>query len=87
VLNFEKRRFVPSQVLKDQLEGRPGSRFYADEADHMQINAHWPVIDYYGYNDKHYLAETDGSLFTALAGGLILERYNQPARCRETGCA
>ena len=69
VLNFEKAPigWVPSAQLKGDLQERPGFLgFMLDEADHMQINAHWPVIDYYGYHDKHYLAETDGlDLFAA----------------------
>ncbi len=63
ILNFEKAAlsWAPSGALKHQLEGRPGFLgFMLDEADHMQINAHWPVIDYYGYDDRHYLAETEG---------------------------
>ena len=88
VLNLERAPlgWVPSQELKDQLEGRPGFLgFMLDEADHMQINAHWPVIDYYGYDDKHYLAETDGlDLFTARQAVLqSLERYN--AACEVSG--
>jgi len=69
VLNFEGAPigWIPSAGLKDELSHRPGFLgFMLDEADHMQINAHWPVIDYYGYDDRHYLAETDGlDLFTA----------------------
>jgi hypothetical protein len=43
------------------LAGRPGFLgFVLDEADHMQLNAHWPVIAYYGYGGQHYLAETEG---------------------------
>jgi hypothetical protein len=63
LLNFEKAslNWTPSDALKRQLECRPGFLgFMLDEADHMQINAHWPVIDYYGYADQHYLAETEG---------------------------
>jgi len=59
--------WVPSDSLRQDLATRPGFLgFILDEADHMQINAHWPVIDYYGYNDQHYLVETDGiDLLTA----------------------
>ena len=63
VLNFEGAPlgWTPSNELKHQLEDRPGFLgFMLDEADHMQINAHWPVIDYYGYDDCHFLAETEG---------------------------
>ncbi len=69
VLNFEKAPldWVPSDDLKQALADRPGFLgFMLDEADHMQINAHWPVIHYYGYGGRHYLAETDGlDLFAA----------------------
>jgi len=69
VLNFERAPigWTPSTRLKAHLQARPGFLgFMLDEADHMQINAHWPVVDYYGYNDRHYLAETDGlDLFAA----------------------
>jgi hypothetical protein len=69
VLNFEGApiRWTPAVKLKKDLANRPGFLgFMLDEADHMQLNAHWPVIDYYGYDDKHYLAETEGlDLFTA----------------------
>jgi hypothetical protein len=68
-LNFEKAPigWTPSDSLKKDLASRPGFLgFLMDEADHMQINAHWPVIDYYGYEDRHYLAETEGlDLFDA----------------------
>jgi|MudIll2142460700_1097286.scaffolds.fasta_scaffold02670_1 hypothetical protein len=80
VLNFEGASigWTPSAALRSQLEQRPGFLgFMLDEADHMQINAHWPVIDYYGYNDQHYLAETEGmDLLTAYKAVLqsLLER-------------
>jgi hypothetical protein len=88
VLNFEKAPlgWIPSNKLKSQLEKRPGFLgFILDEADHMQINAHWPVIDYYGYNDQHYLSETEGmNLFTAREAVLrSLLRYN--ADCTVAG--
>jgi hypothetical protein len=63
LLNFEGAPvgWAPPDDLKRDLAGRPGYLgFLLDEADHMQINAHWPVIDYYGYDDRHYLAETEG---------------------------
>jgi hypothetical protein len=62
MLNFEGAPigWAPSAALKETLASRTGFLgFMLDEADHMQINAHWPVIDYYGYDDKHYLAETE----------------------------
>ena len=69
VLNHEGAPigWIPPAALKRALAKRPGFLgFMLDEADHMQINAHWPVIDYYGYDDKHYLAETEGlDLFAA----------------------
>jgi hypothetical protein len=59
--------WIPSEELKADISQRPGFLgFLLDEPDHMQINAHWPVVDYYGYDDAHYLAETEGfDLFTA----------------------
>jgi len=88
VLNFEHAPigWIPSEKLKQQLKKRTGFLgFMLDEADHMQINAHWPVIDYYGYNDKHYLAETESlELFTAQKEVFqSLERYN--AACMVAG--
>ncbi|MGE5597847.1 MAG: hypothetical protein ACM3XS_00530 [Bacteroidota bacterium] len=62
VLNFEKAPvgWVPTDDLRRDLGQRPGfAGFLLDEADHMQINAHWPVISYYGYGGRHYLAETE----------------------------
>ncbi len=63
VLNFEGAPvgWVPPEELRRDLAGRSGFLgFMLDEADHMQINAHWPVIAYYGYQEQHYLAETEG---------------------------
>jgi hypothetical protein len=63
MLNFEGAPvgWTPPAALKHLLLHRPGFLgFLLDEADHMQINAHWPVIDYYGYQNQHYLAETEG---------------------------
>lgn len=63
VLNFEKAPlgWIPPEHLKKDLVARDNFLgFVLDEADHMQINAHWPVIAYYGYNDQHFLAETEG---------------------------
>ncbi len=57
----------PSEELVQSLEKSSGLiSFLMDEADHMQINAHWPVIAYYGYKGTHYLAETEHlDLFSA----------------------
>ncbi len=59
--------WTPSPTLKADLARRSGFLgFMFDELDHMQINAHWPIIDYYGYDDAHYLIETEGlDLFAA----------------------
>lgn len=59
--------WLPSANLRADLARRQGFLgFLFDELDHMQINAHWPVIDYYGYDDAHYLAETENlNLFEA----------------------
>ena len=79
VLNFEGAPlgWTPSNELKHQLEDRPGFLgFMLDEADHMQINAHWPVIDYYGYDDCHFLAETEG-LDLLSAREVVLESLRQ----------
>jgi len=63
VLNFERApvSWVPPDDLTRDAAARPGFLgFMLDEADHMQINAHWPVIAYYGYECQHFLAETEG---------------------------
>jgi hypothetical protein len=69
VPNFEGAQigWVASAELKADIAKRRGFLgFMLAELDHMQINAHWPVVDYYGYDDAHYLAETDGlDLFAA----------------------
>lgn len=53
--------WVPSPKLRSVLEGNNAFLgFMLDECDHMQLNAHWPVIEYYGYKGKHYFADTDG---------------------------
>jgi len=79
VLNFEGAPigWTPPSSLKQELLHRPGFLgFLLDEADHMQINAHWPVIDYYGYQNRHYLAETEGlDLFAARQ--VVLEALRQ----------
>src|SRR6185503_18453912 len=69
--------WVPSAELKTDIAKRPGFLgFILDELDHMQINAHWPVIDYYGYDDVHYLAETEGlDLFAACQ--IVLEALQE----------
>ncbi len=69
--------WVPSAELKADLARRPGFLgFMLDELDHMQINAHWPVVHYYGYNNAHYLAETEGlDLFSARQ--VVLEALQQ----------
>jgi hypothetical protein len=88
LLNFEHAPldWAPSPALKQALAARDGFMgFVLDEADHMQINAHWPVIDYYGYEDQHYLAETEGlDLFAArkaVFGGL----WRRNAACTVDG--
>jgi hypothetical protein len=63
LLNFERAPigWSPPINLITDLQNRPGfAGFILDEADHMQINAHWPVVKYYGYDNQHYLAETAG---------------------------
>jgi hypothetical protein len=82
VLNFEGAPvgWVPPESLKRDLEGRPGFMgFMLDEADHMQINAHWPVVDYYGYDDQHFLVETEG-LDLLSARQAVLEALRQRDR-------
>jgi hypothetical protein len=83
VLNHEGAPigWIPPAALKRALAQRPGFLgFMLDEADHMQINAHWPVIDYYGYDDKHYLAETEGlDLFAARDAVLAALRQRNEA--------
>lgn len=83
LLNFEGAPigWVPPSRLKEDLRRRPGFMgFLLDEADHMQINAHWPVVDYYGYDDQHYLAETEGlDLFEARGAVLAALRHRNEA--------
>ena len=88
VPNFEGApvSWMPSNELKTDLAYRSGFLgFMLDELDHMQINAHWPVIDYYGYEHAHYLTETEGlDLFAARAVVLnALQRRN--AACTVNG--
>ncbi len=87
-LNFEKAPigWTPSDALRRQLEGRPGFLgFVLDEADHMQINAHWPVIDYYGYNDEHYLAETEGMDLLSAREAVLDALCQRNEACRVSG--
>jgi hypothetical protein len=75
--------YTPSLALRNDLEKSSGFLgFLLDEADHMQINAHWPLIAYYGYREQHYLAETEGlSLFEAQQIVFeALKRRNQACR-------
>jgi len=88
VLNFEGAPlgWTPSKGLKSRLEG--GDRFLGfilDEADHMQINAHWPVIDYYGYDDRHYLVETEGMDLLAAREALLQALQQRNADCTVAG--
>lgn len=62
VLNVEGTSldWVPSPGLRKRLEKNSYFMgFILDECDHMQLNAHWPVVKYYGYNERHFFAETD----------------------------
>lgn len=63
VINIEGRplHWKPSSELRQYLEkSNAFLGFMLDECDHMQLNAHWPVVEYYGYHGQHYFAETDG---------------------------
>lgn len=52
--------WLPSEKLREALAGNETFLgFMLDECDHMQLNAHWPVVEYYGYKGRHYFAETD----------------------------
>ncbi|MGE5528497.1 MAG: hypothetical protein ACM3X6_05075 [Patescibacteria group bacterium] len=85
ILNFEGAPvgWEPDGRLKRDLAGRPGfAGFMLDEADHMQINAHWPVIDYYGYDDRHYLAETEGLPLEAAREAVLEALRRRNAACR-----
>lgn len=86
--NFEKAPidWVPPASLKHNLADRPGFLgFMLDEADHMQINAHWPVIDYYGYDDRHYLAETEGLDLFAARQAVLEALYARSQACCAAG--
>jgi hypothetical protein len=88
VLNFERAPvgWIPSDNLIHQLEGRPGFLgFMLDEADHMQINAHWPVVDYYGYNHAHYLAETEGMDLLSARKVVLESLHLHNVACRVSG--
>ena len=85
LLNFEGAPigWNPPHELKEELQQRPGFiGFILDEADHMQINAHWPVIDYYGYDDRHYLAETEGLDLYAARQAVLAALRQRNAACK-----
>jgi len=89
VPNFEGAPvgWIPPAELKADIAKRPGFLgFMLDELDHMQINAHWPVVDYYGYNHVHYLAETQGlDLFAARQAVLdALQQHNAACTVGDT---
>ncbi len=88
VANFEGAPvgWTPARELIRNLENAHGfAGFLLDEADHMQINAHWPVIAYYGYKERHYLAETEHlDLFSARE--LVLQALrDRGATCKVGG--
>ena len=88
VLNFEGAPigWVPTENLRQELASRPGFLgFMLDEADHMQINAHWPVIDYYGYEDQHFLAETEGLDLLAARQVVLEALQKRNAACSVAG--
>ena len=88
ILNFEGAPigWTPSPELCQDLSRRPGFLgFMLDEADHMQINAHWPVIDYYGYEDRHYLAETEGLDLDAARQAVLAALQQRNAACSLAG--
>lgn len=63
IINIEGRPldWEPSLQLRDYLKNNDTFLgFMLDECDHMQLNAHWPVVEYYGYGGRHYFADTDG---------------------------
>ena len=75
--------WVPPGSLKHDLGQRSGFMgFMLDEADHMQINAHWPVVDYYGYNDRHFLAETDDLDLYAARQAVLSALRERNAACK-----
>ncbi len=88
VLNFEKAplEWLPPQNLKHYLSDRPSFLgFLLDEADHMQINAHWPVIAYYGYGGRHYLAETEGLDLLSARETVLSSLAQRNAACTVAG--
>lgn len=90
LLNFEGAPvgWTPPPQLKEDLQRRSGFLgFTLDEADHMQINAHWPVIDYYAYNDQHYLAETDGLNLYESQQAVLAALQQRHSTCQVAGKA
>ncbi|MHC4479886.1 MAG: hypothetical protein ACYS1C_02815 [Planctomycetota bacterium] len=88
VLNFEGAPigWVPPDRLRPDLERRPGFLgFMLDEADHMQLNAHWPVIAYYGYGGRHFLAETEGMDLVAARGAVLAALRERNEACTVAG--
>jgi hypothetical protein len=88
ILNFEGAPvgWTPNQQLCQDLSRRPGFLgFMLDEADHMQINAHWPVIDYYGYEDRHFLAETEGFDLDSARQAVLAALRQRGAACALAG--
>jgi hypothetical protein len=62
VLNIEALPldWTPPEELRNILEKNDNFLgFVLDECDHMQLNAHWAVVEPYGYHEKHYFAETE----------------------------
>lgn len=90
VLNFERAPigWTPPAELKERLQGRPWFLgFMLDEADHMQLNAHWPVVDYYGYEDEHFLAETEGMDLISAQRAVLSALRSRHEACRVGGKA
>ncbi len=53
--------WLPPEELCRAMEGRDRFLgFILDEAEHMQINAHWDMIAYYVQGGKHFFADTEG---------------------------
>ena len=78
--------WVPSDELKTDISKRPGFLgFMLDELDHMQINAHWPVVDYYGYDDAHYFIETEGLDLFAARQAVLDALQKRSAACTVNG--
>lgn len=66
VLNVEGAPldWIPSPFLQEVLKN--SSCFLGmmlDECDHMQMNADWPVVSYYGYQGQPFFAQTHGLSF------------------------